>query len=157
MYGWITICDRFEAIKPGIRKSNPYNLEACQWAWKCEWKWMVVSRITWTWRVLREKWDASSDIVPVQHLFCALCSFVSIFLFPLFLSPSFLFCSCLRQIWVVTMQFHVPQSRWFCNSLHELQCVGCRVHVLKINAIIRLVSPSFEYIDLNCKTWNNPA
>lgn len=29
--------------------------EAYQWAWKCEWKWMAISRITWTWRVERKK------------------------------------------------------------------------------------------------------
>lgn len=129
--------------KPGIRKSNPRtNREACQWAWKCEWKWngRFYNHVNLT-RVLRveKKRNASSDIVPVRDIFV-----LYALLFQYFFSPFFYRHYHFLFLFTADLSGHNVIS---CVCFMNVQCVGCRVHVLKINAIIRLESPSFEYME----------
>lgn len=106
---------------------------------------MVVSRITWTWRIRH---------VPVQ-IVCTLCSFVSIFLFPIFIINSIIFFVLIhgRFEWSQFEWLHVPQpSLCFATELlfsafHELQCAGwlsspCAWNQCNYSA----QKPSFEYI-----------
>lgn len=127
-------CDPFQAIENKFAKKKMINdREACQWAWKFEWKWMVISRITWT---SREKNDIIRNI-PVQN-----CLY---FMFSL--SSSSFVLIYITAIWMVAMWFHVSLfcKRFVFFSLHctisyVLQCTESRVHVLKINAIIQYIA-----------------
>lgn len=113
---------RFRRSKISSQKKMINDREACQWAWKFEWKWMVISRITWT---SREKNDIIRNI-PVQN-----CLY---FMFSL--SSSSFVLIYITAIWMVAMWFHVSL---FCKRfVFFLLCI-VRFHmycnVLKVESM----------------------